>query len=236
VDFLATEIRSRDGKILDGAEVKTVRWKRRRVEVFFLRKNRAGRIDADVAIVTLSLGVLKSGTPEFDPPLTHKLDAIRELQFGNVAKIIFVFREEWWPEKNFGFVHALDEPIPTWWSDPRGPMITGWAGGPKADALANFSPTQLEQLGLEILEKIFSASSLRKKLLAAHTYNWAQDPYVLGAYSYIPPNGLDLPKLLGAPVDDTLFFAGEATATDAQMGTVFSAFDSGERAAREVLR
>jgi monoamine oxidase len=49
-------------------------------------------------------------------------------------------------------------------------------------------------------------------------------------------NGLDLPKVLGAPVEGTLFFAGEATATDAQMGTVFGALESGLRAAGEILR
>ena len=48
-------------------------------------------------------------------------------------------------------------------------------------------------------------------------------------------NGLDLPKLLGAPIADTLFFAGEATVTDAQTGTVFGAFETGLRAGHELL-
>jgi monoamine oxidase len=37
-------------------------------------------------------------------------------------------------------------------------------------------------------------------------------------------------------VDGTLFFAGEATAMDGQMGTVFGALESGLRAAKEILR
>jgi monoamine oxidase len=49
-------------------------------------------------------------------------------------------------------------------------------------------------------------------------------------------NGLDLPKTLGQPVKDTLFFAGEATARDGQMGTVFGALESGLRAAKEILK
>ena len=55
------------------------------------------------------------------------------------------------------------------------------------------------------------------------------------AYSYVPVDGLDLPKLLAAPIADTLFFAGEATVTDAQTGTVFGAFETGLRASRELL-
>jgi hypothetical protein len=47
---------------------------------------------------------------------------------------------------------------------------------------------------------------------------------------------LDLPKLLAAPVEETLYFAGEATVSDALTGTVFGAFASGLRAAEEFLR
>jgi hypothetical protein len=40
---------------------------------------------------------------------------------------------------------------------------------------------------------------------------------------------------MAEPVDGTLFFAGEATATDGQMGTVFAALESGDRAAKQAM-
>jgi uncharacterized protein with NAD-binding domain and iron-sulfur cluster len=43
-----------------------------------------------------------------------------------------------------------------------------------------------------------------------------------------------LPQALAAPIAHTLFLAGEATVADAQTGTVFGAYESGLRAAREV--
>ena len=117
--------------------------------------------------------------------------------------------------------------------------MTGWAGGTHADALLKCFTKQLRSTGLKILSEILfngePVRNLRRQLSAVHYYNWADDPDVLGAYSYIPVNGLDLPKLLGAPVGDTLFFAGEATVTDAQTGTVFGALETGQRAAREIL-
>jgi len=73
-------------------------------------------------------------------------------------------------------------------------------------------------------------ATVRKNIII----NWAADPHMRGAYSYIPVNGLFLPKQLGAPVANTLFFAGEATARDAQTGTVFAALESGLRVADEI--
>lgn len=234
-EFLAKEILARGGTILSGVSAREVDWRRGGASIGFQRGEKIECLEVDAAVITVSLGALKAGTIEFYPPVVEKQAAIRDLQFGNVAKIIFVFRERWWPEPDFGFVQAPDLLIPTWWSDPRGPILTGWAGGPKADALLNFSPAQLEKIGLRILEKVFGVSALAEKLAGSHTHNWARDPHVLGAYSYIPPKGLDLPRLLAEPVAGTLFFAGEATALDGQTGTVFSAFESGLRVAREIV-
>ena len=47
--------------------------------------------------------------------------------------------------------------------------------------------------------------------------------------------GLDAPARLAEPVEDTLFFAGEAT-HDRLSGTVAGAMASGYRAAEDVLR
>ncbi|MCU0268117.1 MAG: FAD-dependent oxidoreductase [Acidimicrobiales bacterium] len=64
---------------------------------------------------------------------------------------------------------------------------------------------------------------------------WASDPWSLGSYSYLRV-GADPEdrRTLAAPVADTLFFAGEATASS-NPGTVHGAVSSGRRAAEEVL-
>ena len=55
-----------------------------------------------------------------------------------------------------------------------------------------------------------------------------------GAYSYAPAGSATAMQTLAAPVDDTLFFAGEATHPE-NCGTVDAALETGFRAAREVL-
>jgi len=88
-------------------------------------------------------------------------------------------------------------------------------------------------VAFDTLLRVLPSANGRPELVASYTHNWTQDPHVRGAYSYIPVGGLFLPKQLAAPVEHTLFFAGEATALDGQMGTVFGALESGHRAARE---
>lgn len=234
VEFFENRIRSQGGTLVRGALVRRICWRSGAVET---RVHRAGSDEifpSEAAVLTLPIGVWQAQQVIFEPALAEKQCASDELQFGNVTKVTLIFRKQWWPEADFGFIHAADELIPTWWSDPRGPVLTGWAGGPKADALARHSGPQLEAIALGILEKIFGEKSLRRYLASSHFHNWANDPQIRGAYSYIPVGGLDLPKVLGAPVEDTLFFAGEATVTDGQMGTVFGALESGLRAAREI--
>lgn len=66
---------------------------------------------------------------------------------------------------------------------------------------------------------------------------WGDDPFARGAYSYVPlgaGDGAAVRRALGAPVDERLFFAGEATSVDAP-ATVHGAIASGRRAAGELL-
>ncbi|HTD68325.1 MAG TPA: NAD(P)/FAD-dependent oxidoreductase [Candidatus Limnocylindria bacterium] len=235
VERLVTEARSAGVKLVNGTTVRGIDWRAGHVTVETTHGGTIEIFDGEAAIITLPLGVLKARAVAFRPALPDKEEAINGLEFGNAVKLTLAFRRVWWLEADFGFIHALDEPIPTWWSDPRGPFLTGWAGGAKADALLTRTPAQLEALALDILSRLFSVpiSNMQSELVASHTYDWAHDPHVRGAYSYIPVGGLFLPKQLGAPVDHTLFFAGEATAPDAQMGTVFGALESGQRAVRE---
>jgi monoamine oxidase len=47
--------------------------------------------------------------------------------------------------------------------------------------------------------------------------------------------GIDAQAQLARPLEDTLFFAGEATNTEGHQGTVHGAIASGLRAAREII-
>jgi monoamine oxidase len=241
-----------------GVVANEIRWGRGHVEV--IASSRAGHtlpsFRAERAVITLPLGVLQApsgalGAVRFKPDLKGKKEAIGKLAMGGVAKIILRFRERFWERSGFqaqptgerlpplGFLHSSDESFPTWWTAQpvRAPIITGWAGGPAADRLTLRGEEFLVKRAFDSLSRMFGLrhEKLAELLVACYTRDWQADPYARGAYSYIPVGGLEAPRLLAEPVEDTLFFAGEATDTDGQNGTVHGAMASGRRAAAEII-
>ncbi|MGB8626047.1 MAG: FAD-dependent oxidoreductase, partial [Candidatus Cybelea sp.] len=77
---------------------------------------------------------------------------------------------------------------------------------------------------------------VRDEFESALTHDWSADRFSRGAYSYVTVGGGKARATLAAPLDGTLFFAGEATSMDDQGGTVNGALESGERAAREAVQ
>ncbi len=64
---------------------------------------------------------------------------------------------------------------------------------------------------------------------------WGKDPLAFGAYSHIPPfASCGDHEALFEPVDDVLFFAGEATSRE-YPATVHGAYLSGLNAANEIM-
>jgi len=74
------------------------------------------------------------------------------------------------------------------------------------------------------------------QLEAAYVHHWSQDPLARGAYSYVTVGGSQARRELAAPLDNTLFFAGEATDWEGEAATVTGALHSGTRVAEEILQ
>ena len=129
---------------------------------------------------------------------------------------------------------------PVWWTPHPEPSntLTGWVGGPRADALANLTSSQLGELACEVLAPIFAVAPdfVRNQLVDCYTHDWQRDALSYGAYSYVPAGALDACSKMTLPAERTLYFAGEHTDTTGHWGTVHAAIRSGLRAAQQVLR
>lgn len=228
--------------------VSKVTHRRGRVEVAVRSSWGTPRIfAARAAIVTLPVGVLRHRGDEsevaFDPHLPpEKQVALSRIEMGHVVRVALWFRSAFWERvengryRYAGFFRDARSPFPTYWTQlpVRGELLVAWAGGPKAAAMHAVSQAQRIGLALEGCGALFGAPELaNEEFEAAVTHDWVRDPFARGAYSYVLVNGESAREELGAPLDDTLFFAGEATSSDGQGGTVNGALETGERAARQ---
>jgi monoamine oxidase len=248
-DFLLHASRPANVSLRLNTLVRAIRWSRGAVE--FIVKD-ASAIRAKQAIVTVPIGVLREGSLRFEPDLPEKRDAAEKIEMGKVVKVILKFAEAFWEDKRLpaagepapNIVFMTSDPaanaaIPTWWTyyPIRASVLTGWAGGPAAERLSRRAPREIIEDALTSLAKITGVARARlaKLLVAGHVTDWQADPLARGAYSYVTVGHIDAPKKLAKPVESTLFFAGEATASDGIGGTVDAALESGRRAADEIL-
>ena len=167
---------------------------------------------------------------------------------GQVIRVVLRFREVFWELATPPYPHlpgmmflfTQDAAFPTWWTSyPRFvPQLTAWVAGPRAALLVGQPQEAIIGQAVESLARIMGVPTDRvaADLVDGSLHDWGTDPFARGSYSYVRVGGLAAPGLLGAPVADTLFFAGEATNTAGHTGTVHGAIATGHRAAAEVLR
>jgi hypothetical protein len=172
----------------------------------------------------------------FEPELPEKERVIEQMEMGHALRITLQFRQRFWPD-NLGFIHSDHEWLPTWWSHDAHPIITGWAGGPRADCLGNEDSSTILSEAFGALDRLFrlGRDDLAELLVDNWHHNWSRDVFSCGAYSYAVVGGAELPRALAQPIEGTLFFAGEATNNTGSLGTVHGAIATGYRAAQEII-
>ena len=151
-----------------------------------------------------------------------------------------MFRSAVWRRKTSApFWHDARAAFPTFWTQApiEAPLLTAWAGGPMAERLVAAGEDAIAHAAVLSLSDVLGIprAAIEAELVSIFRHDWSSDPFALGAYSFSLVGGASAPKKLGAPIANTLFFAGEATAPPPRNGTVHGAIESGERAARELL-
>jgi monoamine oxidase len=198
------------------------------------------KFQADKLIITVSAGVLQSGTIQFKPALTDHAVAIQGLGFGAVIKFLLEFKTNFWKEfdDETGFL-LTDEEIPTWWTQlpAESNLLTGWLGGPNATKKIFEPDPSLLQTALLSLSSIFRIppAMLKEELTNYKIINWLNQPYIKGGYSYNTLHSEKAKEILATPVNHTIYFAGEAICTGDSQGTVESALESGHDAVKLMI-
>jgi monoamine oxidase len=194
-----------------------------------------GTLTADKVIVTVPTNLIADETIRFHPALPAKVGAARGLPLGLADKVTLALDDaEALPKEGNLRGATMRTGIGTYHLRPFGqPCIDGFFGGRFA--------RQLEEAGdgaiaAQAIDEIagFLGNDFRRRLKPLAESRWAHDPWARGSYSHALPGHAGDRAALAAPVDERLFFAGEATSPNF-FSTAHGARDSGERAAREVL-
>lgn len=190
----------------------------------------AQQFQASRAIIAVPFAILQQGRLRIHPEPAALAAARSAIVTGNAMRITYRFAQATWA--NFGphisFIHG-GGCFPVWWTayPIQFPVITRWAAGPKADALAGASEAELKRMGLDSLRGILGEDPGEPE--NAWVHDWKKDAFALGAYSYVRVNGMAAHEEFRKIVENTICFAGEALATG-HMGTVHGAIASGVEA------
>jgi monoamine oxidase len=241
--FLAERFEAAGGTLILEAAVTRIFWKRGAVSVEAGGPQGDCQYHAHRVVITVPLGVLQAQTIEFVPQPTELLLQVNRLKMGAVLHLTLVFKQRFW-DRGLSFLFAPAESPPTWWTPAPhdAPVLTAWAGGPRAEELLKLitpagAAGALRDQCVATLAKIFALplSEIRQMLSSWHVHNWQSDECARGAYSYVPAGALDAPERIRVPIEDTLYFAGEHTDVTGHWGTVHAALATGSGAAERIM-
>ncbi len=191
-----------------------------------------GDIRTAKVILTVSTNVLVSGDIKFDPRLPDwKLFAASHLPLGQGGKVVFKVKTSS-PLPEHQYV-TYDPSIPHAVSFQIRPFahntVIGYFGGPWCSEFKEIDSAEAVDFARQELVKMYG-SSVTKDIANTKCVMWHNDPYVQGTYSNALPGHAQQREQLAQPVDDWLYFAGEATSKDA-FSTAHGAYQSGIHAA-----
>lgn len=208
------------------------------------------RVKADIVVLAIPCSVYQDIVFEGNLIPEKKLESIKSVQYGTNAKILIPFPKP--PERKGGFIN---DRICCFFGNSKvlSLIYTGDAARFSEDTIleAYLREQPMLEKGFKDLYSSFSYPAFaRDEFLVSYEgsigYSWPNDPYAKGSYSYIAPgqevllaathseNGEKV-RTLFAPIDNTLFFAGEHATILAEVpGTMEAACESGERTARMI--
>ncbi len=195
-----------------------------------------GALRCRAAIVTLPSDVLAQTPDLFRPALPEKTQAAIDLPLGLSDKLYMELVEPHdFPEDSRAFGATDRRATAAYHFRPMGrPLIEADFGGELADALELGGAAAAWDFALGELSGLFGAD-FRNRVRPLRFHGWRTDVFARGSYSYARPGGAASRARLAEPVDNRLFFAGEACSRESY-STAHGAYETGLSAAEAVIR
>lgn len=195
-----------------------------------------GAVRVRAALITLPPTLLAAEMVRFQPELPpRKLAAAHGLPLG-LANKLFLALDGASPDvpQDCHLVGALDRVATgSYQVRPFGrKLIAAFFGGKLALDLERAGARAMEDFAATELAGLFGGA-IRRNLRPLASSAWATDPFARGSYSFALPGHAADRANLAAPVEDRLFFAGEACSAE-HFSTAHGALLSGREAAEQI--
>ena len=192
-----------------------------------------GSVSAQQVIVAVPTVILAEERLRFDPSLPDKLAAAAGLPLGLADKLFLAYDGDV-PER-FLIGSTWRRETMNYQIRPFGrPRINCFFGGHFAAGLERDGIEAMAGFAIDELAAILG-NDVRKRLRPLAASFWRRDEFAGGSYSYALPGHADDRARLAEPVDDRIFFAGEACSPHF-FSTAHGAYETGIAAAEAALQ
>ena len=215
-------------KIIYNSPVSSIDYSGERVYVVTPDKT----FEGDRVLVTVSMGVLKANLIEFEPALPQKkINAIANYKFMPGLKAFIKFSQRFYHDAVYYDTEDTDEKLffdIAFRKDSQDHVYSFFFVGENAGEYTDLPDNNA------IFEKVMAQLDLIYEGKASQYYekhyvqNWSKAPYTLGAYT--DDDSSQRRKAVFEPLDNKVFFAGEALSSDSTVdGAAMSALSALEK-------
>ncbi|MGD1842829.1 MAG: flavin monoamine oxidase family protein [Thermonemataceae bacterium] len=197
------------------------------------------RYTTDRIILTVPLSILQNKEIQLTPALPkEKAKVIENTAVWPGFKAFFEFEEKFYPS----FVDYIIQPeidgqvslYDAAWGQASNRHILGlFSVGKPAKTYGSLNDSEFKNQALKEFDKIFDGQASRTYLKHI-TQNWSNEPFIKGAYisDYSAPKNV---AQLQTPVDNKLYFAGDAYTNGYDWGNVHNAIHSATQSVNKIL-
>jgi monoamine oxidase len=191
----------------------------------------------DKIIITIPITMLKINIIKFIPPLSsEKIAAFSKIGMDAGMKVYLKFKTKFFDGNIIGgkiCAAYADESIGKSGNDH---VLLAFIMGEQAEKLTALGPdTAIINALLQELDTMYNGQATAN-YLDAYIKNWANHPFINGAYSYSTIGMGNAREVAAKSIDNKLFFAGEAMNTNGHHQTVHGAAETGYNAVLAILK
>lgn len=192
--------------------------------------------DAQKVIITVPITILQSEDIQFYPPLPQeKKAAFQKIGMDAGMKVFLKFSKKFYGQYILGgkiSAAYIDDSVA---KNTQEHVLFAFVMGKQAEYLTSLGTDDaiVKEL-LADLDSMYQGQA-SASLIQAHVQNWSTQPYIKGAYSYSTVGMGNARNVAASPIENRLFFAGEAMNTNGHHQSVHGAAETGLQAATAII-